>query len=158
MPLVAHQGEVVRLGIGTEGKIPTIFLGLVRRLNSLAFGLEVVLSQTLGYFALQSLGQLQHHLTQHATLTSHQAQGLRAFWFVKVMHITKVWGNRTLFGLHVHHLAEQGGAPTAHFTQYKKVVIRPGHAHAELRSLFGPRLPDPGQRLVQQLGGVQKTQ
>ena len=148
----------MRLGIGTEGKITTILLGLVRRLNSLAFGLEVVLSQTLWYFALQSLGQLQHHLAQHSTLTGHQAQGLRAFWFVKVMHITKVRRNWALFGLHAHHLAEQGGAPTAHFTQYKKVVIRPGHAHAELRGLFGPLLPDPGQWLVLQLGGVYKTQ
>jgi len=85
VPLIAHQGKVVGLGISTEGQVTTVLFGFVRRLNPLAFGLEIILPQALRHLGLQALGQLQQQLAQHAPLPGLKTQRTGALGFVKVV-------------------------------------------------------------------------
>lgn len=69
-----------------------------------------------------------------------------------------VRGHRPAGGFPGHHLAQQRGAPAADFAEHEQVVVRLRHLQSEPRSLLGPRLPDPGQRFLQQLGRLGKPQ
>lgn len=70
----------------------------------------------------------------------------------------EVRGHRPAGGFPGHHLAQQRGAPAADFAEHEQVVVRLRHLQSEPRSLLGPRLPDPGQRFLQQLGRLGKPQ
>lgn len=156
--LLPDQSEVAGLGQGAQGGEGLLFLGLVVRLDALAVGLDVRGQQPFRDLGLQRPGQICHPLAQQAAPAGRQAQRDGMLRRLEVVEVAEVRGHRPAGGFPGHHLAQQRGAPAADFAEHEQVVVRLRHLQSEPRSLLGPRLPDPGQRFLQQLGRLGKPQ
>ncbi len=133
-------------------------LGLPGFLYGLGFGFAIGAGQALGDVGLQHLGHLQHGCAQLAPLPGGQAQGAGALGGVKVVQIAQVRRHGTLGRSGLCGLAQQRGAPAAHFAQNEQVVVGLVHGQAKLGGGLGALLADPGQGQVLQFGGAGKAQ
>ncbi len=154
----AAQREVSGFGKRRERGVG---LGLLRQVgffDRLAAGFELLALQPLGHLGLQRANQRGHQLAQLAPLPRRHAQRARMLRCVEVVQVTQVGRNGPARRHRLHQLLQQRGAPAAHFAQHEQVVARLLQGQAEARGRLGPLLADPGQGLVQQLGGVGKSQ
>ncbi len=150
----AVHRETARFGKGLEFGIGLGFLGLVGFFDALAFGLEILPVQTLGYFRLQRLRHLRHQLPQQPSLAGRQAQRARSFRCIEVVQIAQVGRHRLARGSRLHRLPEQRRTPAADLAQHEQVVVRLVHRETEARGRFGTLLADPRQGLPDQFGCV----
>ena len=158
VPLVTHQGKVLRLGIRAQRGVGGVHLGLARLLDALALGQKIVLLQALGQLGLQVFDPLRHLLAQDPALPRRHAQSQRVIGLVKVVQVTQIGGYWPTRCQLAHHLAQQRSAAAAHLAQHKQVVVTLPHLQAKTGRRLGPPLPDPGQRRAHQGRGVHKAQ
>ena len=143
---------------GTQGIVGERVLVFPTLFNGGTLGLKVGRLQPQGNFFLQVFAQLKHVLTQQAPLPSGHAKGTGFLRGIKVMQIAQIRGNGLGGGHLLHQGLHQRGAATAHLTQHKQVVVGLRHRQTKTGGRLRPRLPNPGQRQVQQFGGIGKTQ
>ena len=156
---VAREGEHHLAAFAREAKVAGLckgiqrgkgagLLGLPGFLYGLGFGFAIGAGQALGDVGLQHLGHLQHGCAQLAPLPGGQAQGAGALGGVKVVQIAQVRRHGTLGRSGLCGLAQQRGAPAAHFAQNEQVVVGLVHGQAKLGGGLGALLADPGQGQV----------
>ena len=144
----ALQPELPGLGKGLQHGKCLGFLRFVGLLNGAGLGAEVRAAQVARNIGLQGLGQLCHGPAQHTALACGQAQGAGALGGVKVVQVAPVRRHGSLGRSGLCGLAQQRGAPAAHFAQNEQVVVGLVHGQAKLGGGLGALLADPGQGQV----------
>jgi len=139
---------VARLGEGIQRRKSAGLLSLPGPLDDLGLGLAIGAGQALGDVGLQHFGRLQQGQSQLAPLARRRAQGAGALGGVKVVQVTQVGRHRALGRRRLRGLAQQRGAPAAHFAQNEQVVVGLVHGQAKLGGGLGALLADPGQGQV----------